>query len=186
MLVKQIHNLRPLMSAPSPATLGAGMNFGFYSFLCVTRIMQELEEPHKRYSKIANVLLDCLESEEADQRWSLWENFSLTLWDWPLLPLCFYSKGSTPASGQDLLCRHRDCHTLERLHGGGCRGRGESGPRGRVRGHRLWGRRQLMVRTCGSKTSESLETNSQVTLILRPIKYHFNYCLRWSEYLSPK
>lgn len=129
MLVKQIHNLRPLMSAPSPATLGAGMNFGFYSILFVTRIMQELEEPHKRYSKIANVLLDCLESEEADQRWSLWENFSLTLWDWPLLPLCFYSKGSTPASGQDLLCRHRDCHTLERLHGGGCRGRGESGPR---------------------------------------------------------
>lgn len=127
-----------------------------------------------------------LESEETDQPWSLWEGSPLAFWDWPLLSLCFAFKGSTPASGQDLLRRHGDCCTLEWLHGGGCGGRGESSPRGKAWGHGLWGRKQLMGLTNRLNMSEILEANSPWTPIWRTVKHLFNSSHRWNEHLNQK
>lgn len=153
------------------------MDFGFYYILSVTRVLQDLEE-------LVNIILKpavyswCLQSEKINQPLSSWEDSSLVLWNSPLLPLCFYFKDSTPASGKDLFRRHWDCHTLEWIHGGGCGSWGESSPRGRAWCYCLWGKRQLMVLTSRSKMCEILEVNSPVISIWRPMKYNFNSSLR--------
>lgn len=103
-----------------------------------------------------------------------------------LTTFCSCFKGPTTARGQDLFRRHRDCHTLEWLHGGGRGSWGESSPRGRALGHGLWERRQRMGPTSGSEMSEILEAKSPVTSMQRPMKHHLNSILKCNEHFNPK
>lgn len=89
---------------------------------------------HNSWRNLKSIILHCqclhrcFEPEKVNWPWSSCENSFLVLCN-AIYCSAFCSQGSTSASGQDFLCRHWNSLTLERLHGGGCGGWGESSQR---------------------------------------------------------
>lgn len=101
---------------------------------------------HNSWRNLKSIILHCqclhrcFEPEKVNWPWSSCENSFLVLCN-AIYCSAFCSQGSTSASGQDFLCRHWNSLTLERLHGGGCGGWGESSQRGRAQGNGQWWKR---------------------------------------------
>lgn len=133
----QILLLSILMSDPFPV-ISRNQSVWTSTFVpfCPWQRYQNIWGSYRTLLHIASVFLLEVFNLRNELAWVLMREFISGFMQWHLL-LCFCSQGSTSASGQDFLCRHWDGHTLERLHGGGCGGWGESCQRGRAQDHGL-------------------------------------------------